>query len=134
MEIIVLKAGGEREIDETFAAAVQQQAVAIQISSDAFFLGRSQQIAALSLRHSMKRVRASRCRCQSIGQLWACFGRYLYRSVGIYVGRILKGERPRDLPVLQPTKLELVSNLKTAKALGLAIQDKFLARANEVIE
>jgi putative tryptophan/tyrosine transport system substrate-binding protein len=135
LEINVVEGGTENEIERAFAIAVQQQVAALQVGSDAFFQNQRQQIAALALRHAIPTI-ASAPEEAAAGCLMS-YGAdpiHEYRQVGIYVGRILKGERPGDLPVVQPTKFDLIINLKTAKALGLTIPESFLLRADRVIE
>jgi len=134
LEIIVIKAGNEQEIEAAFTTAVKQGAAAL-IGTDAYFESRRDQLAGLSLRHRLPSTFGSRASVEagalmSYGASIADF----YRQAGVYVGRILKGEKPADLPVVQPTKFELVINGRTAKALGLAIPEAFLLRADEVIE
>jgi hypothetical protein len=114
--------GGKRppgEIDRAFATMAQLRIGALFIGSDAFFVARREQIAKLALRHAIATISGSR-RGAEAGELvsYGGSGDGTTRQAGIYVGRILKGEKPADLPVMQPTKFELVINLKTAKALG----------------
>jgi putative ABC transport system substrate-binding protein len=135
LELIVVNGGSESEIERAFPTAVQQGAAALTVGSDAYLTSRRGQIAALALRHALPTITLSR---ESVvaGQLMS-YGpdqADMYRQAGVYVGRILKGEKPSDLPVMQPTKFELVINLKTAKALGLAVPPNLLAAADEVIE
>jgi putative ABC transport system substrate-binding protein len=134
-EINVVEGGTESDIEQAFAIAVQQQVAALQIGSDAFFQNQREQIAALALRHAMPTI-SSTPEEATAGSLMS-YGADpidVYRQAGIYVGRILKGEKPADLPVVLPTKFKLTINLKTAKALGLTIPESFLLRADRVIE
>ena len=131
----LLYAGSEREIDAAFAALVQKRADALLIAPDALFTSRRAQLATLSLRHAVPSTHVIREFAEAGGLM--SYGPNLanaYQQTGIYTGRILKGERPADLPVAQPIKFELVINLKTAKVLGLNVPDKLLALADEVIE
>jgi putative ABC transport system substrate-binding protein len=133
LETTVINATTDTELDMAFAAAAQQPAAAV-LFEDAYFSSRREQIAALGLRHSLPTM--GQPDTIAAGVLIG-YGPSLpdsYRQAGVYVGRILKGEKPGDLPVLQPTKFELVINLKTAKALGLEVPPTLLARADEVIE
>jgi ABC transporter substrate binding protein len=135
LEIIVMDAGAESEIEPAFAAAVGKRAAAVLVGSDALFLSLRERIAALGIRFAIPAITTTR-ESVAAGSLMS-YGANVpdgYRQAGIYVGRILKGEKPADLPVVQPAKFELVINLKTAKALGPAIPESFLLRADEVIE
>ena len=134
LEMVVVKAGSESEIESAVVAAAQQ-ADALSIAADAYLNSRSRQIASFALRHALPTMCDSRetvaaALLMSYGPSQA----EIFRQVGGYVGRILKGEKSADLPVMQPTKFELVINLTTAKALGLNIPEAFLLRADEVIE
>jgi putative ABC transport system substrate-binding protein len=133
--IHVLSASTERELDNAFSAVTAQRAGGLIISADTFFSGKSAELAALALRHAVPSVSPYR-EFAVAGGLMSYGGSVteLYRLVGAYTGRILRGERPADLPVQQVTKVELVINLKTAKALGLEVPPMLLARADEVIE
>jgi putative ABC transport system substrate-binding protein len=135
LEMVVLSASAENEIDQAFATVVRMQAGALLLGSDAFFVGRHEQIAALALRHAIPTMSGSRDNVAAGALMgYGNSSAVAYRQAGVYVGRILKGEKPADLPVILPTKFDLVINLKTAKALGLTIPESFLTRADEVIE
>jgi putative tryptophan/tyrosine transport system substrate-binding protein len=123
------------EIDTAFMLAAEQGVSAFLVTASPFFTGRSAQIVALSARHEMpvvypwrEYVDAGGLMSYGTGLIWG------YKLIGQYAGRILKGELPGDLPVQQPTKFELVINLKTAKALGLTVPETLLATADEVIQ
>jgi putative tryptophan/tyrosine transport system substrate-binding protein len=135
LETIVLECGAESEVETAFASAVRQGAHAVYVVSDLFLQGQRQHIVALALRHKLPVVSSEREAVRA-GQLisYGADDLEMYRRAGIYVGRILKGEKPADLPVQGPTKYELVINLKTAKALGIEVPPTLLARADEVIE
>ena len=135
LEIVVLTAATESEIESSVVSAVQQQAAALSIGTDAYLTSRSRQIAFFALRHALPTLGTTRENVAA-GMLMSYGTNQVdsYRQAGVYVGRILKGEKPADLPVLQPTKFELLINGTTAKAIGLKIPESFLLRADEVIE
>ena len=135
LTVQMLKAGTDREIDAAFVSLVQARTGALLVGNDAFFNSRIEQIVGLAARHAIPTM-YSFSEFAAAGGLIS-YGTSLidtYRQIGLYTGRILKGEKPADLPVIQATKLELVINLKTARALGLTVPDKVLALADEVIE
>jgi putative ABC transport system substrate-binding protein len=131
----VLTAATSSEIDGAFARAVQQRVEALAISRSQFFLDRRVQLTTLTIRHALPTIFSS-SKFAEVGGLmsYAPNSTDQFRQAGIYVGRILKGEKPADLPVMQPTKFDLVINLTTAKALGIEVPPSLLARADEVIE
>ena len=135
LQIIVVPASSEHEIDNGFRTMPEQRIDALMISPDAFLLGRQDQIVALAARHAIPTMYLQRANVVA-GGLMSYSGDLAnaHRELGIYTGRILKGEKPADIPVAQATKFEFVLNLKTAKTLGLTIPPAVLSITDEVIE
>jgi putative ABC transport system substrate-binding protein len=135
VQLHVLQASTEREFDALFAAPPRLGAGGLVFTSDPFFAFRSEQLAALAVRHAVPAITQSRD-FPIAGGLMSYGGDFVqsHRQAGVYAGRVLKGERPSDLPVQRVTKLELFINLKTAQSFGIAIPLSLIARADEVIE
>ena len=134
-QVLVLKAGTQREIEEVFAALVRERAGALLVGADTLFVSQATLFVVLTARHSIPTIYPFRSFVDAGGLM--SYGTSLidaYRQTGVYAGRVLKGEKPGDLPIAQPTKFELIINLKTARAVGIAIPPTLLARADEVIE
>ena len=135
LDIQVFNATTIGEIDAAFTALVHWRAGAVLVTPSPFFTTRRNQIATLAARHGLPTSGANNKLVQAGALMsYAPDNSDNYRQAGIYVGRILKGEKPANLPVLQPTKFELIINLKTAKALGITVPPSILLRADEVIE
>jgi putative ABC transport system substrate-binding protein len=135
LKVHVLKASTEGELDSVFASSVQLGIGALLIAQEPSYLRWRGQITALAARYTIPAAYGQREYAAAGGLMsYDASVSDSFRQVGVYVGRILKGEKPADLPVMQPTKFELVINLKTAKALGLDVPDRLLVAADEVIE
>ena len=135
VQLVVLRAHSDEDIEAAFATLVQQHAAALLVGASPFFNNKRDRLVALAAHHGLPAAYEWR-EFAMVGGLLSYGNNILdvYRQVGVYAGRILKGEMPTDLPVIQPTKFELVINLKTAKALGLNISGDLLTLADEVIE
>ena len=135
LQLHVVRASADRDFDTVFASLIQLRAGGLVIGGDPFFNSRSEQLATLTLRHAVPTIYQFRAFAAAGGL--ASYGADLtdsYRLTGVYTGRILHGEKPGNLPIQRATKVELVMNLKTAKALGLTIPQSLLVRADEVIQ
>jgi putative ABC transport system substrate-binding protein len=135
VRLLFLNATNQADVEATFATLVREKAGALIITGDTFFTTHQRQIADLAASYAVPAIEQTR-EFAAAGGL-ASFGPgslAIARQAGMYVGRILKGEKPADLPIVQPTKFELVINLKTAKALGLTIPETLLATADDVIQ
>jgi len=134
-QVYVLQASAEQDFDKVFADLVRMRAGALVISPDVFFNTKIEQLAVLSLRHAVPAIFQYREFAAAGGLIsYGSDETEYYRLIGIYAGRILKGEKPAELPVVQSTKVEMILNLKTAKALGITVPLPLLGRADEVIE
>ena len=135
LRLNVVHANAEPDLDKVFASLNQLRVGALVIATDAFFDGQSERLAALAMQHAMPTIYQTR-EFALAGGLMSYGGSLTdaYRKAGVYIGRVLKGEKPADLPVMQSTKVELIINLRTAKTLGIEIPASLLATADEVIE
>ena len=135
LQLHVLHASTERDFDTVFATLLRLRAGGLVVASDTFFATHSEQLAALTVRHAVPAIHQSRD-FSTAGGLTSYGGSFVesHRQAGVYTGRIIKGDKPADLPVQQVTKVELFVNLKTAKTLGVTVPLPLLARADEVIE
>jgi putative ABC transport system substrate-binding protein len=135
LQLIVLMASTNEEIDAAFSTIARERADALFVLADSFFATRRVHLAILAARHAVPATYGQRDYAEAGGLM--SYGTNLAdarRQVGVYTGLILKGEKPADLPVLQPTKFDLIINLQTAKTLGITVPPTLLARADEVIE
>jgi putative tryptophan/tyrosine transport system substrate-binding protein len=135
LQVDVVQASDSREIESVFKTLVHNKADALLVGPDAFFVSRRLQLAILAARHALPAVYNVREYAEAGGLMsYGTNARDAYREIGVYVGRILNGATPADLPVVQSSKFELVINLPTARALGIEVPPNLLARADEVIE
>ena len=135
LEIHVLRAGTVRDLNGVFAKLAETPSRPLVIGSDAFFVSQTETLARLALQYAVPTIFQLREFAAAGGLMsYGSNPKDSFRQVGIYAGRILRGEKPADMPVQQPTKFELVINLKTANALGITVPPTLIARADEVIE
>jgi ABC-type uncharacterized transport system substrate-binding protein len=135
VQLHILKTGAEDEFEAAFAALVQSHAGALLVGNDPFFFSRRKELVALAARHAVPAMYEWREFVEAGGLIsYGTSFAAVNRQVGVYAGKILKGAKPADLPIQQPTRFELIINLSTAKALGLTVPHSILARAHEVIE
>jgi ABC-type uncharacterized transport system substrate-binding protein len=135
LELNILRASTERDIDKAFATLIPLRVGGLVIVNEVFLISRREQLAALALHHKLPTIFQSRESVVAGGLMsYAGSTSDVYRQAGVYTGRILKGANPADLPVVQATKFELVINLQTARLLGITVPPSLLARADEVIE
>jgi putative ABC transport system substrate-binding protein len=135
LQLVVVDARTDSDLEMAFASFSQQRVDAVLASDSAFYTRRMEQLAALAARHALPAIYGTREFALAGGLMsYGSSNRYFYHQVGIYTGRILKGEKPADLPVQRITKIDLVINLKTAKVLGRTVPERLLATADQVIE
>jgi putative ABC transport system substrate-binding protein len=135
LQLIVVNASTDSDLEPAFETFSQQRVGGVLVSSGNFINRHTEQLASLVARHALPAIFPFREYALAGGLMsYGNSSHYYYHQVGIYTGRVLKGDKPSDLPVIQPTRMEMVINLKTAKALGLTIPETLLATADEVIE